>query len=326
MNNLFILTGLYKGLSNLPQLFGSIKTAIESLDKSQLDIWQFKWIIIIDRNSGYYYSDILNKFKVLNTYELDQKTTNLNVCITYGSSNTTEPHYGGDIFNHFLLHGVEDTSDRFSPGQDNDWVYILDDDNIMHPFLLQALSRCTDKLQDGHKDPWLIWTTCKLSTGMIRECNDAEAYLPDYNEWISSHRMMDPSQVLVRYKLLKAVGFYKSGHDYDFTTGKEIWSWLKSNFKDYCFYNFIDKGFGQDKWHTYWNGAVDLKKLKLWMDRLKNPNDTTAGELCLESWHYNRTDIRGEEPTISIPLTAEEQRLLLSVLISYREDLNYDRF
>jgi hypothetical protein len=302
MDNVYLLTGLYKETVQLDQLLHSIIIAVNDLDVNKITTFNFYWIIIIDPNSKW-------KSNTEVIHKNISRYRQLTIVNEMGVNSDNNPHYGGDIFNNFLINGS--SHEEVPKPSDKDWIYILDDDNLVHPFLFLSLDECVE----SNHSVRLIWTTCKLSTGITRECSGPEAYLPDNNGWISSHRMMDPSQILVRYDLLKSIGFYTNGHDYDFTTGRLLWDKVKDNPESYCMYDTIDKGFGQDKWHSYWNGAVNLPTLNDWKNRVRYT--TTAGELCLESWQCNTNSLKGN-PTISIPLTKGEQLLLLNTLLEYR--------
>lgn len=215
-----------------------------------------------------------------------------------------KPHYGGTLFNE-ILH---------DPGiRDADWLYILDNDNIVHPLLIPTICK-VDKTKPTAE---LIWTSCKLNTGIVRECPRELCYHAGDNGIIPSQFMPDPSQMVIKKSLLRTIGGYAEGFHYDWDTSFKLMSHKIFDSDLVAYYHDFD-GYGKDKWHTYWNGAIELKQLTRWISLLET-NEFTAGELSLESSSIEHFDSKNR-CTISIPLSREEQLKLLKYLVELREN------
>ena len=103
-----------------------------------------------------------------------------------------QKNYGGDMFNNPLKR-LKNT-----PIVKDSMLYILDDDNIIHPFLLPTIKRALDY---GFNRGRILWLTKQSEYGYIAEAVRDNAYakidIPETNEWKCWEVFsLDPSQAV----------------------------------------------------------------------------------------------------------------------------------
>lgn len=194
-------------LDNLEYLAKSIKKA-----KLANPEFRIHWAICIDRYNAYSQpfagGDPLSIGKVE-----DDKLTMLAQDIgqeyldnnriegsVFFSGKPNQPNYGGDIFNG-PLHFLKEQKFRDS----NPLVYILDDDNLVHPLLLPTLKKILQKGIDISNK--FVWLTKKSAYGFTAEAWHENAYaqilIPGTDIWKCYEVFAaDPSQMIQSLDML----------------------------------------------------------------------------------------------------------------------------
>ena len=113
----------------------------------------------------------------------------------YYSGKPNQSNCGGDLFNIPLSNFIHENN------LDNPWIYILDDDNIIHPRLISSFIKCANNNFYGNKE--IITFINKWDCGHNREIDD---YMITYKsdkeprlEWF----LFDPSQVIIKYSIIQ---------------------------------------------------------------------------------------------------------------------------
>ena len=143
MNTICLLTAAFR-IDNLIPIAHSI---VDGFKTSQ----QLKplWVIIIDQYNAVYSPSKLEEV------QLFCKDNNIDYLIEYGGVNKDKPNYGGDIYNETIF---KLKATMFSDS--NPLVYILDDDNLIHPLFVPTIEK-TDLTKPG-----IIWLFARLKKHM----------------------------------------------------------------------------------------------------------------------------------------------------------------
>lgn len=126
-----------------------------------------------------------------------------------------QPNYGGDLFNEafeVIYKGIKETyTENAEP-----WFYVLDDDNILHPFITDTLIKCSKLGTDKR----IILMSKYRETGITDQCPPAMAFNSHWDNSESTFTPVqlaaDPSQLIIRGDLINEVGGYGAGFRYDF--------------------------------------------------------------------------------------------------------------
>jgi len=200
LDNLILLTATYRG-SNLPMVAKSIDQALLPYNKS---IFKIHWILCIDITHWQCYSSVDT---MVNMLKMHYKGININAVEIETRGDKT---LGGDLYNKPLEDYVRNNA------IENPWVYILDDDNILHPSLIKYVIKASELYPDKE----IIWLTNMQRSGRI-DGVVSEDYAMQYTK--SGTMFMnfpDPSTAVYRYDLLSRYGLYATGghSDYDLRT------------------------------------------------------------------------------------------------------------
>lgn len=126
MKNLLLITACLRH-KNLYKIADSIASASSHFD------FHITWLIVFDK----YNCKITQNEKD----DLSKYLTNLNIDFIFEErGDEGKPNYGGTMFNEPLRIMKETVFKDINP-----YVYIMDDDNIFHPFLLYALKNADEK-------------------------------------------------------------------------------------------------------------------------------------------------------------------------------------
>lgn len=172
---------------NLPEISKSI---IES--QHQNPDFSICWLIIIDQ-----YNSTLMQMSEETQRQFVMKLHNsliendIQHVIEY-SGKPGQKNYGGDMFNEPLKR-LQNT-----PIIEDSMLYILDDDNIVHPLLLPTIKRA---LAHGFNRGRILWLTKQSEYGYIAEAVRENAYakieIPNGDEWRCWEVFcLDPSQAV----------------------------------------------------------------------------------------------------------------------------------
>lgn len=150
------------------------------------------WLIIIDQYNSTLMKmseDVQQQF-IMRLHKL-LVDNDIQHVIEY-SGKPGQKNYGGDMFNEPLKR-LQNT-----PIVKNSMLYILDDDNIVHPLLLPTIKRALDH---GFSRGRILWLTKQSEYGYIAEAVRDNAYakinIPKTNEWKCWEVFsLDPSQAV----------------------------------------------------------------------------------------------------------------------------------
>lgn len=148
METLILMTGTYR-LDNLLKIAKSINKYYDEY----ISKFNIIWLITIDQTHAI--GNIENTIEYLNS-------TNIHYNISYVNINKDKV-YGGDLFNDTLKQYVLENNI-------NPWVYVLDDDNLLHPSLFNTFNICLNNSFYGNKE--IILLTLKWDDTYIREINE----------------------------------------------------------------------------------------------------------------------------------------------------------
>ena len=245
MIELILLTGAYR-LNNLHQSFDSICENFAN----RKDV-HVTWVICVD-----------NFNKVGNIEPIIEKCKK--ACSDFGmgywicpSGKEGQPNYGGDLYNNALKWVKENHFKDSDP-----WVYIFDDDNIIHPAFANSLTYVIDKSEETGKD--IIWFTKSQMEGFITPASKRKSYA--FKKYSNGEQeatdLPDPSQLLMKYSTIEELGFFVGGLEYD----RKLWEFIEWNkervlypsdwlpvesWRDFC---------GQVQ--TYHNGQISDKEIE----------------------------------------------------------------
>ena len=220
METLILMTGTYR-LDNLLKIAKSINKYYDEY----ISKFNIIWLITIDQTHAI--GNIENTIEYLNS-------TNIHYNISYVNINKDKV-YGGDLFNDTLKQYVLENNI-------NPWVYVLDDDNLLHPSLFNTFNICLNNSFYGNKE--IILLTLKWDDTYIREINEDILGVSDNKNFIQGEHMIDPSATILRYNILKKYGMFPPIYLYDFKwLNPLIWEEQKlNNIIYYHYYSGYDKG------------------------------------------------------------------------------------
>jgi hypothetical protein len=244
METLILMTGTYR-LDNLLKIAKSInKYYNEYISK-----FNIIWLITIDKTHAI--GNIENTIEYLNS-------TNIHYNISYVNINKDKV-YGGDLFNDTLKQYVLENNI-------NPWVYVLDDDNLLHPSLFNTFNICLNNSFYGNKE--IILLTLKWDDTYIREINEDILGVSDNKNFIQGEHMIDPSATILRYNILKKYGMFPPIYLYDFKwLNPFLWKEQKlNNIIFYHYYSGYDKGYV----NAYHNGIRDIDNIKSYNEDINN--------------------------------------------------------
>ena len=171
--------------------------------------------------------------------------------VMYYQGKEGQQNYGGELMNGPL----QDLKNRIYQNS-NPLVYVLDDDNILHPNFIETVKKFC--LNDEHKTLWMNMLDEFGSQRFVRYA-DRLAYLPGTGK-NQGYRIIhpcascDPSQVVIRLNKLLEIGGYENTRDYDYKFMNKLyanvkgidetmiyqgtWPWLRDvNFYMSCYHN-----------------------------------------------------------------------------------------
>lgn len=244
METLLLVTGTYR-LYNLIKITKSINKYYDEY----INKFNIEWLICIDQiHATGNIDDVINYLK----------TTNIKYNISYININK-DKIYGGDLFNSSLEYFV-------MTNNVNPWVYILDDDNLLHPSLFNTFNVCLNNSFYNNKE--IILLTLKWDDTYIREINENTLGIPDKNNFIEGEHMIDPSAVILKFNIIKKYGMFSNIYLYDF-------KWLNPLIREeqklnnvifYHYYSGYDKGYV----NSYHNAIRDLDNIKSYNENINN--------------------------------------------------------
>ena len=235
--NLIIMTASSR-LDDLVKVAKSININYDKYNQK----FNIYWLICEDQYNGH---GSLDKF-----YEYIS-TTNI-IWQIYDSGKPNQKNYGGDIFNESLQNFVN----YFNIN--NPWVYILDDDDILHPNLYKIFDICLENNFYGNKE--IITTINKWHCGHNREISKDIFLLQTEDTQILEWFLFDPSAVILKYNIIEKYDFISGEFLYDF-------NWLnmkvlRNEIDNIIWYTDYEHSWGRHVVGTYHNGLVKEENIK----------------------------------------------------------------
>lgn len=148
--------------------------------------------------------------------------------------------YGGDVMNE----AIKDTyANYYAPYGVDPWIYVLDDDNLFCPLMARQL-RAMEYYAKPHGKRCL-WMSMNREDGFIDTVRWYSVYGRGLqNKWWSAPAdefMPDPSQLVMKYSLLRDMDYFASGYEYD----QKLW---------WYFYEHLDEMSFPEDWHPgHWS-------------------------------------------------------------------------
>lgn len=289
MNKLILVTGSIR-VNALKQIRDSI---IHSLVPYGID---FTWLICKDRKvkeSDQFYNDFIEESKQLNVN-----------AVWYPGGSDTKKNYGGDIMREPLLKLRDDYPLLF---ESDPWIYVLDDDNIIHP-LFGYTFKITSELAEN-KGRKIIWLNKMRETGFTDDAYRETAITSGIGGtyWVMN-TMPDPSQIILRSSLFESNFILLTGGlDYDYNSYVLI---CNNHMNEILFQNEWNR-YNGNLIHAFHNGRRTVQAIEKCIERL---NSCEVSEQHL----YMETEDSNEYPQI-IPIPKQMMmEFLLSALNYYK--------
>ena len=128
----------------------------------------------------------------------------------FPSGKNGQKNYGGDMYNEALVWLRDNVYKEEDP-----WVYILDDDNLMCELMASEFNDMIKKADEKGKP--CIWMSKQREDGFVDTIRSWSVYGKGKNNHATyaDEFMPDPSQLIMRLSLIEKFGYFKSGHSYD---------------------------------------------------------------------------------------------------------------
>lgn len=200
MTNVILLTAVTR-LKNLPIMAESVRRVFGATKSEQAkNGFGIAWIVVRDR---YNCKGSIEEVKS----KLDGCGVDFSVA---ESGKEGKKNYGGDLFNEPLS---ELFLSKLNNGEDP-WIYIFDDDNILHPLMPYMLKEA-ERLYPERKALWMNYLGSNSTTYVIFK-ELAFALTNGTNGKYYSNNP-DPSSILVRLSVYKEFYPMNGDGDYDYT-------------------------------------------------------------------------------------------------------------
>jgi hypothetical protein len=213
----------------------------------------------------------------------------------YKSGKPNQKNYGGDLFNDAIFDYLSKKPVDWDP-----WIYILDDDNLVHPFIFDVLRKC----QGNSKR--IIWLSKHRETGITDQAPPGMAMNSHWDsgaEFTPAQLSPDPSQLLIRASLIQEVSGYGAGFTYDF---EWCLPFCRSHRDEIIFFPEFNPN-SIDIIHSYHNALRTKDEYDKDMEMLSDPDSITAQHLYIEG-----TD-EDHKPKI-YPLSKELAKIVLQLI------------
>lgn len=248
-HKLILMTAAFR-VKNLPIQFESIKKHLGGLD---IDIL---WLICHDVNNGGHEEEMRVLLNELRNYMENNRNFSF---VYYPVINESKSNYGGVLFNDALKYVINGYTGE------NVWVYIYDDDNLISPLMSECLMKSLDVASIKNKGA--IYYNIMYENGVCAPL-DERGFTPMCvrNQWYPIHLVTDPSQIILRYSLIKDMGFYTNTSKYDV----DIFFYLMDNIKLICFPEEWSENKNLNHYQVYHNAIVSDDEKEKFINVLKN--------------------------------------------------------
>lgn len=260
-NKLILMTAAFR-IYNMDKIFDSIKTQLAHLD---IDIL---WLICHDVNNGGNEEKMRDLLEKCRSYVKENKKFGF---VYFPIINENKANYGGDMFNEALKYTVNNYT-----GEDI-WVYILDDDNIINPLMSETLVEAIDTCVSKGKE--VVYFNIMYENGICGPvCHTTFVPSCKRTNFIPYYLVTDPSQIVLKYSLIKDMGYYTRRLKYD----EDIFFYIVSRVDKICFPEEWTRNKSQDlnRYQTYHNAIASEEDKHKWIEIIK---DDTKAKSCIIS-------------------------------------------
>ena len=273
-----ILLSAIKRTENLDIVFDSIiNTFPENLN--------ITWALIFDKYNGN--GDCNHIIERCKEY---QKTNQRFSWLYYPNNERSDEKWGGVMFNDPLKWIKENWMKDKDP-----WVYILDDDNTLCPLMMEAIVK--DMREAKEKGKALIHYDMLYEGGINAPLSELYFGVVVINTDITpNYQATDPSQIVIKYSLLKDMGFYRNVRTYDF---EMYWDFVGKYKNRILFSKGTSDDIGLHGYETTHNAIVDKKTKGEWGDIVNNKEGAVCGTLMTATngkipqvFHLGREDLK----------------------------------
>lgn len=264
INDIILITACLK-VDNLFKIANSIK---ENLHRTNLNVL---WAIVIDG----YNADNEKVQKIVPKLE--------ELLVSYGinykfflSGKPNQKNYGGDMFNEPLTE-LKRTIFR----NKNAFVYILDDDNIIHPFLFDRLNKIAEYNGDSDK---IYVLTCVGEYGEVcdaykdifmRECVFDGRFIVPYQIGLDPSQALHTLNFIMNWKYTAQNGERMENKMFPPNAVYDVelyYNLVRENRDNFVCYNEIDKDFSYcySERNSFHNGLRTNEEIDEYIEALEN--------------------------------------------------------
>ena len=206
MTKIILLTALTR-VKNLPTMLDSIKRSFGATEKERLENgFDLLWVIVKDKYNcdgdiSVFYEQLFNEGIGFYGFECGKEGQK-----NYGGNMYNEPLEW--LFKHYCVNGTDP------------WIYIFDDDNIIHPLLPYFLKNAEEKFPSKKA----IWLHYEGQDGQKRITYKFTAFL--YVPYCDGSNFLinnpDPSCIIVKSSVYKEIFPLDGRVDYDYTSIRDM--------------------------------------------------------------------------------------------------------
>lgn len=231
------------------------------------------WNNLMDvaKSINLYYDKYKDKFNIIWLICKDQYNGkgNIDSCIDYLSTTNidyiikdsglpNQKNYGGDLFNIPLQETIAERN------LDDAWVYVMDDDNILHPNLFYTFNKIINNIDTTNR--YGIILTKKSMAGHVHEMHLQSICQQCDNNIIYIFNIPDPSQCILKYSFIKNNGFIPGEVNYDY---KWYVPTIRNNKDKFIYYNEYN-GWISDMINAYHNNLRHLEDIDKFINDFNN--------------------------------------------------------
>ena len=232
----------------------------------------------------------------------------------YDSGKPNQKNYGGSLYNQPLKNFVE------SYNINNPFVYIFDDDNLIHPNLFPTL-KLFQQINFDNKE--IIVLNCVFQEGYIKPLYERNINVINKHGWIDGMNVVDPSATLLRYSIIKKYGMYVDDPAYDYKWLLPLMSAELENNNiltnlDFYRNKVIDSLCGiRNAYHNHLYSIKDTTNIDLY-------KDINLDDIIIDINISKRYDKQPYPKTLDIPILSNENKEKIKQII-YNEIENFQK-
>ena len=249
---------------------------INKINEKWKDKYNIIWLICKDVYNGY--GNLDNFFDYISTVK--DLTWQM-----YDSGKPNQKNYGGSLFNLPLKDLVTNWK------LENPWVYVYDDDNLIHQNLMYTL----DLYYQMKKTEQILVLNIMFDEGYTKILNNdnvncGKKYL-DNNiiPWIDGMFIVDPSAVILKYSIIEKYNFYAEESTYDFNWLFHIINTELKYFNNIVFSHYLFSEYSKKSntlINSYHNLLTNIQNNEIY-DKSINDIDNTSIDIMFSNYNSN---------------------------------------